>query len=177
MRDETKYSIAALLLVSAYLVWIRKYWPMKKSYFTIEELCRSAKAQELGLDNTPTPQAVANMQALISNVLDPARKQYGNPIYVNSGYRSQAVNAAVGGASTSQHLSGQAADITTGTVDGNRILFSILANMDNYDQLIWEGNGAWIHVSYKTSGNRRSMLAQTSTGYVNIKNNWQTYIA
>ena len=56
-------------------------------YFTIEELCHSDTANARGIDNTPTEEVKANLEALIDNVLDPLREAYGKPIYLNSGYR------------------------------------------------------------------------------------------
>lgn len=181
MKYKTKHIIGAGLLgIAAWLLLRPKKnkTPMTGNYFTIEELSKSDTAQRNGIDNTPTPEARQNLQALIDNILNPARRLLGTWIIVNSGYRSPLVNKLVGGAATSQHTTGEAADITAGTKKLNRILFAIIANMGNYDQLIWEGDGSWIHVSYKANGNNRgSMLAQTSSGgYVDIKNNWKNYI-
>ena len=151
-----------------------------KSFFTIDELCASDTARRRGIDNTPTPTVRAKLQALIDNVLDPARREYGSYILVNSGYRSPALNAAVGGASNSQHLTGEAADITTGSIDNDHKLFAILVAQGNYDQLIWEKpkNSLWIHVSYSATGlQRRQILAYNGKSYTNITNNWQNYIA
>lgn len=151
-----------------------------KSYFTIDELCASDTAKRKGIDNTPTPTVRAKLQALIDNVLDPARREYGSYILVNSGYRSPALNAAVGGVSNSQHLTGEAADITTGSIGNDRKLFAIIVQQGNFDQLIWEKpkNSLWVHVSYSTTGlQRRQILAYNGKTYTNITNNWQTYIA
>lgn len=117
-------------------------------YFTIKELCGSTTAKELGIDNTPTPQAVENMTRLINVVLDPLREAYGKPITTNSGYRSQALNAVTKGASkTSQHMTGEAVDITVGTKEGNKWLFDYIKDNLPYDQLIDEYNYSWVHVS------------------------------
>ena len=84
----------------------------------------------------------------------------GKPIGVNSGYRSPALNAAVGGAAASQHMKGEAADITTGSVADNLRLFErIAASAIPFDQLIDENRGRWIHISYRADGkNRRQVL-------------------
>lgn len=117
-------------------------------YFTIEELCRSAKAKKLGIDNTPTAQAVENMTRLINVVLDPLRETYGKPITTNSGYRSPALNKVTKGASkNSQHMTGEAADITVGTKEGNKWLFDYIKANLPFDQLIDEYNYSWVHVS------------------------------
>ena len=150
---------------------------MAQSFFTIDELCKSNTAKANGIDNTPSASVKKKLQALITNVLDPARAAYGAPIYVHSGYRSPKVNALVGGVSNSQHLTGEAADIDTYNIANNRRLFAIIVEQNNFDQIIWEGNGEWIHVSYKSkSENRHLIYAQVSGGYKNIKSNWRSYI-
>ena len=127
-------------------------------YFSIAELTDSALARQLHIDNTPTPEVVDNLTALVEHILDPARIALGCAIRVNSGYRCALLNKCVGGAWNSQHLIGEAADLCTGTPRQNRKLFDILLNM-HFDQLIWErGNSqgpAWIHVSYCRNGNNR----------------------
>lgn len=117
------------------------------THFTIRELTNSATATRLGIDNTPTPQAIDAMHRLINDVLEPARTQLGIPIYVNSGYRSPALNAAVGGVKRSYHLLGRAADLTTGSSAGNRRLYEILRTLP-HRELIWERGGLWIHVAW-----------------------------
>lgn len=127
-------------------------------YFTMAELCQSAKADELKIDNAPTLQAKHNLNALVNNVLDPIREMWGAGIRVNSGYRNPAVNAAVGGAEKSQHLVGQAVDITTGSKEGNVGLFAQIINSGiPFDQLIDESGYSWIHISYNSAGNRREV--------------------
>ena len=71
------------------------------------------------IDNSPSRTVAENLEALVYNVLDPLHEAYGKPIYVNSGYRSARLNLVVGGAKNSQHMTGEAVDITTGTKDGN----------------------------------------------------------
>lgn len=118
-------------------------------HFTIKELTASATAQRLDIDNTPTAEAVANLQQLVANVLDPLREAYGRPIYVNSGYRCPALNRAVGGVPSSQHLTGEAADITTGNNRENRRLLGLIKKMKlPVDQVIDEQDCTWLHVSY-----------------------------
>lgn len=126
-------------------------------HFTLDELTRSATARRLGIDNTPTRQAAVNLERLVDNLLDPLREAYGAPIYVNSGYRCPALNRAVGGAAGSQHLTGEAADITAGSKAGNRRLYELLRNLP-VDQAINEHNFAWLHVSYGPR-HRRSFFA------------------
>lgn len=129
-------------------------------YFTIKELCHSDTANARGIDNTPTEEVKENLQALIDNVLDPVREWYGKPIYVNSGYRCPELNKAVGGVNNSQHVHGEAADIDVFDEKENRKIFDYIVNYLNFDQCLWENNGAWIHVSYKREGgNRKQVLS------------------
>lgn len=128
-------------------------------YFTMGEMCRSAVADAKGIKNTCGKTQAENLMSLVNNVLDPLREMYGKPITVNSGFRSVALNRAVGGAATSQHLRGEAADITGGNPDENRKLIELIKNNLPYDQLIDEKNAAWVHVSYKRVGlNRKQFL-------------------
>lgn len=128
-------------------------------YFTIDELSRSVECARLKIRNIPGTTEQARLITLVENVLDPAREKFGKPIKVNSGYRSYKLNKQIGGAITSQHLRGEAADITAGSKDENRKLFEILRTMD-FDQLINEHDYSWIHVSYKDKDrNRHQILA------------------
>lgn len=142
------------------------------TYFDIDELCASDTARRRGLDNTPSAAEEANLQALIDNVLDPARARYGAYIRVNSGYRSAALNAAVGGAANSQHRRGEAADITGGSIAKNKRIFEVIARYCPFDSLIWEKGGQWVHVSYKTYGNRGQILSYDGAGYTDITSRW-----
>ena len=83
---------------------------------------------------------------------------YGKPIYVNSGYRSEALNKAVGGSKTSQHVLGMAADIDTRTREGNIELFDLIAKNLSFDQLIDEKDYSWIHVSFDPKRLRNQIL-------------------
>jgi uncharacterized protein YcbK (DUF882 family) len=76
-------------------------------YFTLAELTHSEMASRRGLNNTPPETAIENLRLLCAFVLDPLRELVGSPIIVISGYRSQLVNTAVGGAAKSQHLKGE----------------------------------------------------------------------
>lgn len=118
-------------------------------HFTISELTRSATAQRLGIDNTPSTQVIEALNRLVDNVLDPLRDAWGAPIMVTSGYRCPALNRAVGGVARSQHLLGEAADVTTGTVAGNRRLWQLLQELAlPVDQVINEHGFSWLHISY-----------------------------
>lgn len=127
-------------------------------YFSIKELCSSDTARARGIDNTPTTGVELALMNLVDNVLDPLREWYGKPITVNSGYRSPKLNTAVGGSKTSQHMKGEAADITAGSKEENKKLFDYIKSNLVFDQLIDESNFSWVHVSFKPAGNRRQIL-------------------
>ena len=119
-------------------------------YFTIKELSRSNNAANLGINNHPTPNAIDNLEMLVDNVLDPLREAWGKPIRVNSGYRCEALNRAVGGSKTSHHLKGMAADITAGSKAENKALFELVQKLRlPFTQLIDEKGFQWIHISYE----------------------------
>lgn len=132
-------------------------------YFSIEELCASDTAERKKIDNTPNADARLRMQRLIEQLLDPIRAAWGAPITVNSGYRSPALNRAVGGVPTSQHVKGEAADITVGSTADNKRLFDKIVELQKagriaFDQLIDESNYKWIHISYRAGNNRNEIL-------------------
>ncbi len=136
---------------------------MTMKYFTIEELCASDTAQRRGIDNRPSAAISGKLQTLIEQLLDPIRAAWGGPIAVNSGYRSPDLNKAVGGVSTSQHLKGEAADISVGSPALNKQLFDRIVSLRDegriaFDQLIDESGYKWIHISYRAGANRNQTL-------------------
>ncbi|MDD4991131.1 MAG: D-Ala-D-Ala carboxypeptidase family metallohydrolase [Paludibacter sp.] len=126
-------------------------------YFSLEELTVTHE----NLDNTPGVLATQKLKILVQNLLDPVREMYGFPICINSGFRTLAVNKAIGGATKpiSQHTKGEAADLDCAD---NARLFYLIRDHFNYDQLIWEeGDNLqpdWVHVSFKAEGNRNQIL-------------------
>ncbi len=129
-------------------------------YFTIEELCRSNTAKAKGIDNTPNKEHKEHLVELIENILDPLREAWGSAIIVSSGYRSPALNKAVGGSSTSAHCRGYAADISP--ANGKMTEFKAFVKKwlkdKNFDQYIneFKGKSQWVHVGYKNlNGNQR----------------------
>jgi len=127
--------------------------------FTLEELCASSTAKAKGIKNEPNTEQVANLCALVHNVLQPLRDKFGGSIKIGSGFRSPALNKAVGGVANSQHLLGQAADLCIdGDMAKGRKWIEIILGLGNFDQLILEHNAKgsyWIHVSYRSDGNNR----------------------
>ena len=141
--------------------------------FTLKELTHSDTATRKGLDNTPTSEALANLERLVNLILQPLRDKLG-PIRINSGYRSYKVNKAVGGANNSQHTKGQAADIVFLKEDLYKAFEYIKDSNLPYDQLILEFD-SWIHISICELGNkpRRQVLEANKvngkTVYTTIK--------
>jgi zinc D-Ala-D-Ala carboxypeptidase len=123
--------------------------------FTLAELT----ATKTGLPNALPKHLEGNLRSLAEKVLQPTRDALG-AVKVTSAYRSPAVNSKVGGAKTSQHTQGQAADLKFD--GGNEVLFHWIKDNLDFDQLIWEfGNDtapSWVHVSYSSSKNRKQIL-------------------
>lgn len=137
-----------------------KQTDISKYNIQIEDLFKSKTAAEKGINNTTTDETILlNMKNLIVNVLEPLFLKI--PFSINSGFRTIQVNKLVGSKSNnSQHLSGEAADITTGTKEGNKRLYEYIRDNLPYDQLINEENYSWVHVSLKRVGyNRKQQLS------------------
>ena len=123
------------------------------THFDLSEFTYSETAIRKGIDNYPDNIAITNLLMLCRDVLEPAREEYGKAMIISSGYRCEELNKAVGGAKTSLHMQGLAADIVCSEP---RKLFDILKK-GKFDQLLWEHSGKtqWIHVSYKPNGKNR----------------------
>ena len=80
-------------------------------HFKLSEFISSATATARKIENTPSLEAVSNLQKLCIHILEPLRENFNYPITISSGYRCSALNKAVGGAAASQHMTGEAADI------------------------------------------------------------------
>lgn len=128
-------------------------------YFTLYELCKSDTAKKQNIDNFPTWEVVDNLKRIVEEILDPLREWYGRPINVNSAYRSQKLNKAVGGVNNSLHLSGCGVDIDTNSTEENKKLFEYIKNNLPFTELGWEGNGSWIHVGYNGNNNKEIFSA------------------
>lgn len=124
-------------------------------HFTLAEMTASQFAVRHGLDNKPGTTQTAALRALCDNILEPLRSHFGRPVHVSSGYRSPAVNSGIGGASSSQHKDGEAADITIPGVANIDVAKWIQGNLP-FDQVIMEGT--WVHVSYDPQRQRGEAL-------------------
>jgi len=124
-------------------------------HFTLDEMT----VTETGLYNKPRTFAIANLKLLCKYVLEPTRLALQSPIKIDSGYRSDMVNAKVKGAKSSQHLIGSAADFRCKDM---KVAFEYIRTHLKFDQLIWEygtsDQPGWIHVSYSIFSNRMQVL-------------------
>ena len=130
--------------------------------FSMEELVASNTARMKGIDNTPDKEVEARLVQLAQQVLQPLRNSYGKPIKISSGYRCQALNKAIGGVSTSQHLKGEAVDINNGQIE-NKKLFLLASKMIKegvitVGQLIDEKGYKWLHISLPDNKHRNQIL-------------------
>jgi len=137
-------------------------------HFTLAEMIVSPTAKRLGLPNTPTPAHIENMRYCCEKILEPVRAKFG-PVQVNSSYRAPAVNKAVGGSATSQHVNGQAIDFEVPGVDNKKVADWVADNLE-FDQVILEfytagdKNSGWVHASIKKEGgNRKQRLIATKS--------------
>lgn len=150
--------------------------------FTLQEFINSSKAKELNISNVPTQIEIAALQSLCDNILEPIRAYFKLPVKILSGFRSKELNMALipPGALNSQHLIGEAADITISGVK-NVDIWKFIVDKLNYDQVIAEklkkDNGAagWVHVSHKRIGKQRNE-ALSFLGHGNYVKGLQYYI-
>jgi hypothetical protein len=129
----------------------------------LSEVTRSETAKRRGISNMPTPEHIENFKKLAENVFQPIREHFGVPIRISSGYRSKALNTAIGGSLSSQHCKGEAIDIDMdGTSITNKQIFDFVKANVNFDQMIWEfgtdANPDWVHVSYNSDGAQRKQI-------------------
>lgn len=145
------------------------------AHISFTEATFSKTAEQFGIRNLPNMEELHNMRRLAEKVFEPLRVHIGEPIRINSFYRSIELNRKIGGSATSQHCRGQAMDISRqGQSYTNADLFKYIRDHLAFDQLIWEFGTAqepeWVHVSY-TDQNRkqvlRSLIQNGKTIYLN----------
>jgi zinc D-Ala-D-Ala carboxypeptidase len=125
-------------------------------FFTLDELTFSPTAKAEGIPNQPTETEVESLRALCTAVLDPLREVIGQPIKVNSGYRGPVLNQRIKGATKSQHLNGQAADIQCPALSVLELFKTVIRMKLPFDQVIYEVQGAskWVHLSHDPAAAR-----------------------
>jgi hypothetical protein len=140
-------------------------------HITYKEATRSNTADRLGIDNEPNSYEKTNMTNIALNVFEPLREWVGGPIKINSFFRSENLNKAIGGSSRSQHCEGRAMDLDdTHGYKTNAEMFNYIKDNLNFDQLIWEfgndKNPNWVHVSYVSEDQNRNrcLKAQRTNG-------------
>ena len=144
-------------------------------HLSLAEVTRSETAKRNGIDNTPTAEHLENFKLLSEKVFEPVRLHFGVPIYISSGYRSEALNKLIKGSSSSQHCKGEAIDMQ-GVNVSNAELFEEACKLEDFDQIIWEfgtdKNPDWVHVSYTKGKNRKQKLKAVrlngKTSYLNV---------
>ncbi|KAF0153517.1 MAG: peptidase M15A [Ignavibacteria bacterium] len=124
--------------------------------FYFNEFTISQEAERHGYKNEPNEKQIENLRLLCVNVLQPLREIINVPIFINSGFRSFDVNAAVGGRFNSQHLEGKAADFVVHSMNLIDVFNTIIQEL-SFDQLIYEF-GKWIHVSWNGELNRKDVM-------------------
>lgn len=130
-----------------------------ESHFWLSEFVRSGTAVRQGLENTPGAMASANIRHVLGPGMQRVRNALGSPVMITSGYRSQAVNAAVGGSVSSQHMVGLAADFIAPQFGLPRSIAKYLVERlpeIRFDQLILEGQ--WVHISFARQQPRGDVL-------------------
>ena len=151
-------------------------------HFKLSEFTKSSTATARKIDNTPSQEVISNLQALCQNVLEPLRayvnesspskgdKRGAVPIIIGSGYRSPALNKAVGGVANSQHMTGEACDIhIPDEATGKRWFVWLMDNVP-FHQLIWEKSTPsstrhWIHVAFKRTGINKQQVIHNLIKY------------
>jgi len=131
---------------------------MISKHISYDEATISPTALRLGIDNTPPDNILEAMKVVSESCFEPIREWYGKPIKVNSFYRCPELNKAVKGSATSQHVKGEAIDITAGSRDENKKIYEWAKANLIFDQLINEYNFSWVHISFKKGNNRNQTL-------------------
>ena len=132
---------------------------MIKLHFTMSELLHSDIAEKYNIYNVPDKEHLDNLLILICECLEPIRLYINKPMIISSGYRNPRLNAhpLIGGATNSQHCTGQAVDFTIKGMTPKQIIEKIKASGVEFDQLLNEHN-IWVHISYNKGKNRKQVL-------------------
>lgn len=148
-------------------------------HITYNEAVYSDTAKRLGIKNTPNEEQLVNMKIVANFVFEPLYRHFNTKIGISSFYRSKALNKAVNGSKSSQHIKGEAIDIDAdifGKITNKQIFDFIKDNLE-FDQLIYEygtdENPDWVHVSYTIDRPNRKQMLRTSK--VNGKPKTETY--
>lgn len=141
---------------------------MKISNFvSYSEVTKSNTAMRKGIENNPNAGQLERIKTLATMIFDPLRAWVGGAVKINSAFRSEALNKAIGGSKTSQHCANNGAAFDIDDTFGhatNAQMFHYIKDMMSFDQLIWEfgddNNPAWVHVSYVSESKNRGEVLQ-----------------
>lgn len=158
-----------LLLGGLAIMRLRDAGGRPARWFSWGEMLSDRSYARRGYSETPTPEQRRAAAALASTVLDPLRDAIGGPLRVSTGWRGRRLNAEVGGVEESQHLTGEAADVTSVTHSSGDLVSVLIEAGIPFDKAIWYApeRGGHLHVSYRGGGpNRREVRhAPASGGY------------
>jgi uncharacterized protein YcbK (DUF882 family) len=128
----------------------------------MSELLHSDIAKKYNIYNVPDKEHLDNLLILICECLEPIRLYINKPMLISSGYRNPRLNAhpLIGGATNSQHCTGQAVDFTIQGMTPKQIIEKIKASGVEVDQCISEKN-CWVHLSYNKGKNRNQYFEIT----------------
>jgi len=132
-------------------------------HISFKEAIKSNTALRRGINNEPDDYQITNMVNISHNVFEPLREYVGGPIKINSMFRCEELNRAIGGSNRSQHCEGRAIDLDdTFGYKTNAEMFDYIRKNLSFDQLIWEfgddNNPAWVHVSYISEDENRGRV-------------------
>lgn len=138
------------------------------AHFDLSEFTHSQTADRLGIDNTPPTNLLPKLMTL-AHGMEEVRELLGHPITISSGYRSPAVNQAVGSKGTSQHTLGEACDFVCPAYGSPaKIVRAIVDSTIGFDQVIQEfhnpakpGSG-WVHISFGDRNRRTALIIDAS---------------
>ena len=134
------------------------------AHFSLEEFITSETAAAHGIDNTPSAEIIEALKDTATR-LEAIRAALGQPMHINSGYRCEELNKAVGGVPDSAHLTGHAVDFVApsfGNPDGIIQQLLLFPNLE-FDQIIIECH-AWVHISFAPAMRRQIMTAHMTEG-------------
>ncbi len=139
--------------------------PKLSRWYSLARLVASETAAARGIDNTPPPEVLGNLRRLARG-LDRVRRLLGHPLEISSGYRSPALNAAVGGTAGSQHTQGLAVDFCCPGFGPPLAVARAIARSDiDYDTVLLE-YGRWVHLSFAPAPRRRLLtIYEDGSGY------------
>ena len=140
--------------------------------FSLHELTKSETAIRKGIDNTPNEEVINNLTTLCDMVLQKVRDCHG-AVIITSAYRSEELNKAIGGSTTSDHCKGCAADFEVPGMDNKELVRWIIDNL-TFKQVILEfyedgnPNSGWVHCSFEEGKNKNEVLRAVKEGKTTV---------